>query len=95
MANAQRIGVMLTRDAQQIFGGPCGLAPYLNDGEYFKCESAEQDGYFLRLEVLPVERNKVVAGRPLPVLNLSIPVNYVLYMLSAPDDETLIGFMHV
>lgn len=61
----------------------------LKDGSYFNCDSVEQNGYFLDLSITVPHPN---TGEPIP-FRVSIPANFVLYMLSAaPGDRWALGF---
>jgi hypothetical protein len=86
MANKQnklRIGVVLTAEARKALRSePIQL--FLQDGQYFNCDSISQDGFFLNMKLRLPEEGALVA-------EISIPISYVLYMVSA-EAQARLGF---
>ena len=86
MANRQnrpRIGVVLTAEARKALRSePIQL--FLQDGQYFNCDSISQDGFFLNMKLKLPEEGEVVA-------EIAIPISYVLYMVSA-EAQARLGF---
>jgi hypothetical protein len=86
MANRQnrpRIGVVLTPEARKALRSePIQL--FLQDGQYFNCDSISQDGFFLNMKLRFPEEGELVA-------EIAIPISYVLYMVSA-EAQARLGF---
>jgi hypothetical protein len=81
--NKPRIGVVLTAEARKALRGePIQL--FLKDGQYFNCDSISQDGFFLNMKLRFPEEGELVA-------ETSLPISYVLYMVSA-EAQARLGF---
>ena len=86
MANRQnklRIGVVLTAEARKALRSePIQL--FLKEGQYFNCDSISQDGFFLNMKLRLPEEGELVH-------EITIPISYVLYMVSA-EAQARLGF---
>ena len=86
MANRQnrpRIGVVLTAEARKALRSePIQL--FLQDGQYFNCDSISQDGFFLNMKLKLPDEGELVA-------EIAIPISYVLYTVSA-EAQARLGF---
>ena len=84
MANRQnrpRIGVVLTAEARKALRSePIQL--FLQDGQYFSCDSISQDGFFLNMKLKLPEEGELIA-------EIAIPISHVLYMVSAEAQARL------
>jgi hypothetical protein len=85
-----KIGVVLTKDAINMLND-APIKTLLRKGKIFNCESIKQNGYFLDMIISPSIPD---LGKPLDPENnfiLSIPIQFVLYIISGADDKIL-GF---
>jgi hypothetical protein len=87
MAKRSKIAVFLTAEARNLLAGEVTFQLLLQDDSYLNCESAEQNGEFIDLEVnqLHPTLKKTIKAK------ISIPGRFVLYMLSFQSDAAL-GF---
>jgi len=86
MANKQnrlRIGVVLTAEAQEALRSE-SIQLFLQDGQYFNCDFISQDGFFLNMKLKLPEEGELIA-------EITIPLSYVLYMISA-EAQARLGF---
>lgn len=84
MSGKVRVDVALTKEAREILKDePIRLS--LRDGCYFNCNAINQDGAFLDMTV------EVESDGRIREFKISIPVRFVLYILSAETARTL-GF---
>ncbi len=82
-SNKTRIGVVLTAGARKALRSePIQL--FLQDGQYFNCDSISQDGFFLNMKLKLPEEGDLVH-------EIAIPISYVLYMVSA-EAQARLGF---
>jgi len=86
MAKRPKIDVFLTSDAIQLLNNEPTFQLFLTNNKYLTCESAEQNGYFVDL-VVPCPKKSIKISD----IFLSIPCNYVLYMLTG-DSNKILGF---
>ena len=84
LAGRPKIGVVLTSEARTLLADE-NLGLLLRDGRYFNCVSAHQDGWFLNMKV------EDPSGLLPTLAEISIPLRFVLYMLSA-DVASRLGF---
>ncbi len=88
MTKKHRISVILTQEALSILKDQSSI---IKKEGYINCESVEQDGYFINLKV-SVSQSKYPDDKiNHHIFVLSIPVNYVLYMVSG-DANKILGF---
>ena len=81
--NKPKIGVILTAEAKEALQKePIQL--FLHEGRYFNCDSVSQDGFFLHMKLRFPDNGEMVA-------EVSIPISYVLYMVSA-EAQARLGF---
>jgi hypothetical protein len=81
--NKTKIGVVLTAEARKALRNePIQL--FLREGQYFNCDSISQDGSFLNMKLRLPEEGELVA-------EITIPISYVLYMVSA-EAQARLGF---
>jgi hypothetical protein len=81
--NRPRIGVVLTAEARKALRSePIQL--FLQDGQYFNCDSISQDGFLLNMKLRFPEEGELVA-------EIAIPISYVLYTVSA-EAQARLGF---
>jgi hypothetical protein len=84
MANRQnkfRIGVVLTAEARKVLRSePIQL--FLKEGQYFNCDSISHDGFFLNMKLKLPDEGEVAT-------EISIPLSYVLYVVSAEAQARL------
>ncbi len=81
--NKTRVGVVLTAGARKALRSePIQL--FLQDGQYFNCDSISQDGFFLSMKLKLPEEGDLVH-------EIAIPISYVLYMVSA-EAQVRLGF---
>jgi len=86
MAKKQKYDVFLTFDAIQLLNKEPIFQLLLKNNQYLTCKLAEQNGHFIDLIVIcPKKEIKI------PDSYLSIPCNYVLYMISG-DSNKILGF---
>lgn len=89
MAKKQRISVVLTHEARQVFQDD-SINLFIKNGIYINCESVEQNGYFLDLKV-PLSQTDFPDELKEFNAVLSIPSHFVLYMVSGDANKAL-GF---
>ena len=77
MAKKTKVDVFLTVEALDKLKEEPSFKVLLKNSKYLSCKSIEQNGYFLDMTI-PFPSKKV----NLPDVVLSIPYNYVLYVLS-------------
>ncbi len=79
--NKTRIGVVPTAEARKALQSePIQL--FLQEGQYFSCDSISQDGFFLNMKFKLPDEGKLAA-------EISIPISYVLYVVSAEAQARL------
>ena len=85
MAKKPRIDVILTPAAREALADEA-VRLALKNGRHFNCEKVQQNGYFMDLTI------RLKNGDKTHVFDLSIPCNYVLYMISSSARE-ISGFL--
>ena len=73
MLDNQKVCVILSPEGIERFTSNT-IKPLLKDGKYFLCNSVQQNGYFLDMKVCCNDGNQIY--------ELSIPLGYVLYIIS-------------
>jgi len=82
--NKPKIDVVLTDAGRAaLLTEPIGLL--ISDSSMFNCTTVQQDGAFLNMKVADP------TGRIKTIIDVSIPLHFVLYMVSA-DAGTALGF---
>ena len=85
-----RIGVVLTETAIDSFKN-APIKTIIKKGKYFNCESIKQNGYFLDMVISTSIPELGELSTPEYNVTLSIPIHFVLYIISGADDKIL-GF---
>jgi hypothetical protein len=83
MGTKAKIGVILTVEGRGLLANE--LRTLMRDGRYFNCVSVQQDGSFLNMKV------EDPSGKLPTLAQISIPLHFVLYMVSA-DAASRLGF---
>jgi len=77
-----RIGVVLTSEARTALEDePVRL--FLREGRHFNCDSIDQDGYLLHMEVREPDTDDA--------FRVTIPIQFVLYIVST-ETGSMLGF---
>ena len=85
MARKPKISVVLNPEILPLIDG---LSHLLRDGRYLNCDSVEQAGDFLQLEITALDHR----GKAF-ISHISIPARFVLYTVSAaPEGRKTLGF---
>jgi hypothetical protein len=89
MKNKKIYGILLFDDAYKILSP--ALDPYLQQGKigkYIYGTKATHDGAFLNIIISP----EIVDGRIKDEMEISIPLNFVKFIVSASSLDDFIGF---
>jgi hypothetical protein len=81
--NKPKIGVVLTAEARKALKNE-QIQLFLQKGRYFNCDSVSQEGFFLHMKLRFPDEEELVT-------EISIPIAYVLYMVSA-EAQARLGF---
>lgn len=82
--NKPRIGVVLTAEGREALQNE-SIKLFLQKGRYLNCDSVSQDGFFLHMKLRFPDEEELVT-------EISIPIRYVLYMVSA-EAQARLGFI--